>query len=249
MTWSEYGRNASSFRWPYLFRSELGDGELLYFGSRHSYAPEDPQLSRIEELWGRFEPTLAFNEGGHPPVEPSRAEAIRRHGEAGLVRFLAARDNVPVTTLDPSQAQEVAWLERSYSPEQIKMFFVLRAVSQFAVREGTEGLESEIERILRIYHNTPGLRQPPGSWDEVGSLYEKHFPGRGPVSEVPSSWFDPARDDTVLNEIARASGDYRDRWMVQLLAGHVGEGHRVFAVVGGSHVVRQADRLRWALSR
>jgi hypothetical protein len=245
MGWSEYA--TGSYSWPYILHLQSRNGELLYYGARHSYSPDDPQFAHIEELWGELRPTLALNEGGHPPVEPSRDDAIRRHGEAGLLRFLAARDNVPVTTLDPSLAQEVAWLHRSYSAEQVKMFFVLRTVAQFTVREGIDSLPLEIDRVLRIYDDTPGLRQAPTSWADVGHLYERHFRGRGRVSQVPLSWFDPVRSDTFLNEMSRTSSDYRDNFIVRLLTMHTSEGHRVFAVVGGSHVVMQERRLRWAL--
>jgi pheromone shutdown protein TraB len=50
--------------------------------------------------------------------------------------------------------------------------------------------------------------------------------------------------ETFLNDISRASSDYRDGFMVQLLVQHLSEGQRVFAVVGGSHVVMQERLLR-----
>ena len=43
-----------------------------------------------------------------------RAAAVGLVGEAGFVRFLAARDDVPVTTLDPSRAEEVAHLRLTF---------------------------------------------------------------------------------------------------------------------------------------
>lgn len=247
MSWPEYVADSGSYSWPYILNLRSTPGALLYYGARHSYAPDDPQLARIEELWEDFQPTIALNEGGHPPVEASREEAIRKHGEAGLLRFLAAQHDVPVTTLDPSRAQEVAWLRRTYPVEQIKLFFLLRSATQYVAREGDSGLPFEMERVLRIYHATPGLREPPSSWAELGTVYEKYFPDRGPIAHVPETWFDPARHDTLLNGIARDSSDYRDRFVINVLAGHVREGHRVFAVMGGSHVVRQERRLRWAL--
>ena len=225
MGWSEYA--AGSYSWPHILRLLSGNdnGELLYFGAHHSFSPDDPQLTQIEDLWDEFRPTLAFNEGGHPPVEPSREEAIRKYGEPGLVRFLAARDGIPVTTLDPSREQEVAWLLRTFSAEEVKMFFILRVAAQFTARNGSDGLPAEIERVLRIYYRDPGLRQPPTSWAEVGVLYEQYFQGRGSVNQVPLSWFDPVRHDTFLNEISRTSSEYRDDFIVRLLAMHVAEGN------------------------
>ncbi|MEA2562722.1 MAG: hypothetical protein QOH06_4226 [Acidobacteriota bacterium] len=44
-----------------------------------------------------------------------------------------------------------------------------------------------------------------------------------------------------------AVSEYRDRFMVEKLTSHLKEGHRVFAVVGGTHVVMQEPTLRRGL--
>jgi hypothetical protein len=66
---------------------------------------------------------------------------------------------------------------------------------------------------------------------------------------VPKKWLDPVERDTFLNEISRASSDYRDGYVVSLLVQHVEEVQRVFAVMGGSHVVMQEPALRGLLRR
>ena len=107
-------------------------------------------------------------------------------------------------TLDPSRAEEIAALSRSFSREQIKLFFLLRSIMQFVQRTGgVSGAEQEANRVLAVHASTPGLSSPP-----------------------------------------RASSDYRDVYIVRVL---VQEGQRVFAVVGGSHVLMQEQALRTRL--
>jgi len=48
----------------------------------------------------------------------------------------------------------------------------------------------------------------------------------------------------AFNEGGFPPSDYRDVYIVRLLVQHVQEGRRVFAVVGGSHVVMQEQALR-----
>jgi hypothetical protein len=43
--------------------------------------------------------------------------------------------------------------------------------------------------------------------------------------------------------MSRVGSEYRDRCMVAMLQRHVREGERVFAVVGGTHVVMQEPAL------
>lgn len=243
MSWDEYSRLELS--WPYVLRlASPGGGELFYFGAAHTYDPADRQVADIEAAWRAFRPDIAFTEGGFPPFENSRDEAVRKHGEAGLVRFLAARDDVPTTTLDPSRAEEIAALTSNFSKDQIKLFFVLRGVSQFVRQHGSDRADAEASRLLRIFAATPGLSGAPRSVAELQESFSRSFPGSGPYHTVPHEWFDPAAQHTLLNEIARASSDYRDRYVVDRLAAHVRSGRRVFAVMGGSHVVMQERALR-----
>jgi hypothetical protein len=247
MSWSDYSR--LHVAWPYVIRLTEGRGALYYFGVAHTYDPKDAQLVELEEAWKSFRPDIALTEGGSPPIEKTRLEAILKGGEPGLVRFLAARDNVPTTTLDPSRAEEVAALSGVFSKEDLKLFFLLRGVSQFVHRNGHAEVGDELRRLLAIYDATPGLRGSPATVEDVERAYQDRFPGRGRYDDVPEAWFDPVRPDTRLNDIARASSDFRDAYVVRRLREQLDAGHRVFAVMGGSHVVMQEPALRSRLRR
>lgn len=247
MSWDEVARR--EVEWPYVLEIDTGKGHLFYFGAAHTYDVADPQLTRIEAAWDGFRPDIAFTEGGFPPIEKTRDLAVRNAGEAGLVRFLAARDDVPTTTLDPSRAEEMATLSPIFGRERIKLGHLLRAASQFRARNGREKIDDEMQRILAIYAQTPGLMGSPRTVAEIEESFARLLPGHGDFRHAQSSWFDPAKRENVFNDIARASSDYRDRYVVDRLVRHVQAGQRVFAVMGGSHVLMQEPALRSRLVR
>lgn len=241
MSWSEY--ETRSVQWPYILRFDPPRGSLLYYGAHHTYTSADAQVEEIEDLWTGFEPTMAFNEGGSPPVEATRDAAVEKHGEAGLVRFLAARHDIPVASLDPDRAEEVAHLRQTFSGPDVKLFFVLRAIAQFGDRRGPDGVDGELQRVLTIFNGAPGLGVSPRSVGEVAAAFNEKFGRPEGYRSTPLRWFDPTRSETFLNRISRASSEYRDRAIMAVLARSVADGQRVFAVVGGTHVVMQERAL------
>lgn len=248
MSWDELAQRGR-VEWPYVVEIGTATGKLFYFGAEHVYDPAHPQIARIEAAWDAFRPDIAFTEGGFPPIERTRDLAVQKHGEAGLVRFLAARDDVPTTTLDPSRAEEMAALAPVFGRERIKLGHLLRAASQFRARNGREKTDEEMRRVLAIYAQTPGLMGSPRTIAEIEEAFARLLPGHGDYRDAKSSWFDPAKQETFFNDIARASSDYRDRYVVERLVTHVKSGQRVFAVMGGSHVIMQEPALRSRLER
>lgn len=132
MSFEEYVKKPHAA--PYVLKLSAGRGRLVYFGARHTYDPNDPQLAQIEKLWSKLKPDIAFFEGADPeniPTPVKTREEIVRGGEPSFVLFLASRDGVPVKTLEPSRRDEIALLLKKYSPEEVKVFYVLRLVPQF----------------------------------------------------------------------------------------------------------------------
>lgn len=243
MTYDEYIKVRHPY--PYIVEIQFGEGALLYFGAEHTNDPKHPQIAQIEEIWKKFRPTVAYNEGGNPPVLKSVEEAVSRIGESALVRYLAARDKVPVFSLEPSQADEVAMLLKTYTPEQVKVFYALRQVPQYRNSKRDETIETHLNFVLgKWLASVPGLEGAPNSVDELEKSCLWLSPKLQDWREVPQSWFDPTKSEAYTNQISRLSGEFRDRHMIKLLIDEVRQGKRVFAVVGGSHVVMQERVLK-----
>jgi len=243
LTYEEYANLSCSA--PYVLELDDSTGALLYYGADHVFDPEHPQNASIQKLWERFRPTRAFNEGGDPPVAESVDEAVARYGEPGLVRYLAARDGVPVQSLEPAPAAEAAAvLSAGIPPDRLKVYFVLRAYKTFRQAKHEESPEEFVDRGVTWTSRVQGLEGPPYSGAELGALYAQLFPNDPDWRVVPGGYFDPTRSDTWLNEIARLTSRARDCHMVDLVAGAAQHGERVFAVVGFSHVVMQEPALK-----
>lgn len=236
---------------PYVLHLEHDDGELVYFGIRHTRDPDDRQLADLEARWAELQPSVAFNEGGDPPTANSRDVALTRFGEAGLIRYLAARDDIPVLSLDPARESEVELLLRSWGPEQIKLFYVLREIPQIRGTAEARSPEAHADMALEWLGQLPGLAGPPTNADELTRSARRLLPALHDWREIPQEWFDPAlpKDLAFTNTISRQLARFRDEHMVELLVEQVRGGQRVFAVVGASHVVMQERALRALLAR
>jgi len=95
------------------------------------------------------------------------------------------RDDIPVASLDPDRAEEVAYLRQSFPAMDVKLFFVLHAVAQYADTRGRDGVDSELQRVLTIFNRVPGLGGPPRSEGEVDAAFGERFPNQGRYQGSP----------------------------------------------------------------
>ena len=247
MSWQEY--SSYSHSWPYIMMIYTHEGGLLYFGVNHSHNPQNDQFYEIDALWKQFKPEIAFNEGNTPPLERSRNRAIRKYGEPGIVTYLAARDHVSLESIDSEPAKEVAELGKTFRPEQLALFYVLRQKLEYnRIPSPKPSLRDYLQGWIKSYNEVAGLNIPPSSFAELQSTYSQIFPGRGSLMNASDSSVDPTQAGSILNEISRASVEYRDQFMVAQISRAVLNGKRVFAVVGATHVVMQESAIRMLLT-
>jgi hypothetical protein len=109
-----------------------------------------------------------------------------------------------------------------------------------------QDLKAEVIRVLALLSRTPGLEGPPTTLAEFQASVRRLLPELRDWGKIPSEWFDPAADPppTWINELSLATSDFRDQVIIDRIVAKVREGHRVFAVVGASHVVMQERILR-----
>lgn len=222
---------------PYILEFKTHSGVLLFYGAAHTVDPQNPQVTDIENRWDGFQPTIAYNEGGNPPTFDDLGAAVRAYGEAGLVRFLAGRDEVPVATFEPPFDEEVTYLLKTYTPQQLKVFYALRQVTEERSRQASTTVDDRINSWLSRYLPEHGLNNSPNNVTELGAACKELFPELGDWHQVPEEWFGPRKSGHYTNKLAGDSGDFRNRYVFRLLVNRVKRGDRVFAVIGSSHVV------------
>jgi hypothetical protein len=114
-------------------------------------------MAEIEKLWREYRPDIAFSEGAVRPAASTRDEAILRYGEAGLLRFLAERDHVPIRSLEPDRREVESKLASEFGGAAANQYYERRD-SIDPVR--SDGVLNEIARRegdLRNCHMVPLL--------------------------------------------------------------------------------------------
>ena len=249
MTYKEYGRIRHER--PYLLQLKSGTGALLYFGAGHFYRIDDPQAAELERRFAEFRPTLLLNESQTPPAEATRELAVERYGEPGLISFLAARHNIKIKSLDPPRMQEITYLlgTKRWTTEQVMLFYVLRRVAENNKKTSPRPAEELVQQALDATAKAPGFEGLPKTVAEFEASVKRLLPSVSDWRKVHSTVFDPNPDlGLYTNDVAYASSQYRDRYMVKLIADEVRKGERVLAVVGASHVVMQESALKKTLA-
>jgi hypothetical protein len=183
LSYKQYG--AIEHQNPYILEFKTAPGMLLLYGAEHTVDPKNPQVADIENRWAAFQPTVAYNEGGNPPTFEDFREAVQTYGEAGFVRSLAGRDQVPVATFEPPFDEEVAYLLKTFTPQQLKVFYALRQVTEERSRKATSSLEDRISSWLSRYLPAHGLNNAPNTLAELGAACKKLVPELTDWHEVP----------------------------------------------------------------
>lgn len=238
---------------PYVYRIEADSGALLYFGSRHSFDPTDPQMDRLEEVWSTFKPDILYTEGTRVSAidSLSQKQVMERFGEMGMTWHLAHQDRVPVRSLDPNRKAEIDYLkQQGWSGEQLMMFYTLRQVAQSQSQQGSIDLTQAVPKYLKSLVQRFNL-QGPTTLTQFEDAVVRHLPGVQNWKAIPMSYFYPGPQDPsyFTNKISTDSNRFRDQYHVGLLTEAVRSGKRVFAIAGSAHAVMQEPALRALIQR
>jgi hypothetical protein len=229
-----------------------GGGALLLFGMQHSDDPADPAFAAIDRAWSAMRPTAGFYEGPDRPIQDSAPATISATGESGYVRFLARRDHIPVSRLDPDPRAEAAYVRARHSRDQLFVFYVLREAVRLRDRKGMsrEQLPGAVKAMI-AQAVARDLLHPSASLEEFEAAYRTHLGDPPAWAEAPAWWFSPLprSDEKWTHRVNRDSSELRNRNMFEVLVASVRAGNRVFAVVGRNHVPMIAPALRCALAQ
>jgi hypothetical protein len=231
---------------PYVLDLSGARGRLVLFGGRHTSDPADPMFESIARLFANLAPAFALHEGTPPQVEPNREIAIRRHGEAGLVRHLAAGAGIETASMDIPLADEARLLRRELSLDAALVFLVVRQLASFNRKTARMDRAAYFAEFFATIG--PPLGLPAIEWARVEQAHERVL-GRPLVADAVSAHeTDPTADALPTQRIARRSNRLRDEHMLRELIDAVAVHRRVFAAVGVSHAVMLERALRVALN-
>jgi hypothetical protein len=227
---------------PYLVEVERDGSHLSLLGGFHSSDPADPMFGRIDAAFSRLSPMFALHEGTPPAVEPDREIAVRRHGEAGLVRHLAARAGIGTASMDIPLAEEAGLLRRKVGQGAALVFLVVRQLASF----NRKTARMDYGAYFREFFDTiaPELHLAGIDWPLIEAEHVRLL-GRPLVPmHVTGLETNPMCDDLPTQRIARWSNRRRDEYMLRRLLEALREHRRVFAIVGVTHAVMLEPALR-----
>ena len=244
LSFAEYG--AIRHPTPYLVEVGRDGSHLSLLGGLHSTDPADPIFGRIEAEFSRLAPVFALHEGTPPAVEPDREISIRRHGEAGLVRHLAARAGIGTASMDIPLAVEAGLLRRTVGQGPALVFLVVRQLASF----NRKTARMDYDAYFREFFDTigPELNLAGIEWPLIEAEHVRLLGRPLAAAHVTGLETNPMCDDLPTQRIARWSNRRRDEYMLRRLLEALREHERVFAIVGVTHAVMLEPALRAAVS-
>jgi len=219
---------------PYIVDVARRDARLLLFGGRHSTNPADPMFDQIEAAFLRLAPSFALHEGTPPAVEPDREIAIRRHGESGLVRHLAARTGIDTASMDIPLAEEARLLRREIGVSDALVFLVVRQLASYNRKTAPPDFNAYFGDFFDLIG--PGL-ETAIDWPCIEAEHRRLLGAPLAVARITARETDPMSDDLPTQRISRLSNRLRDEHMLHCLIDAFGRHRCVFATVGVSHAV------------
>jgi len=231
---------------PYLVEVGREGSRLLLLGGLHSTDPTDPIFGRIEAAFTQLSPTFALHEGTPPAVEPDREIAIRRHGESGLVRHLAARAGIGTASMDIPLAEEARLLHRRIGQRNALVFLVVRQLASFNRKTARPDYDAYFGEFFDTI--APALQLGAIDWSLIEAEHARLLGRPLVAAHVTGLETNPMRNDLPTQRIARWSNRRRDEYMLRRLLDALREQERVFATVGVTHAVMLEPALRAAVS-
>jgi hypothetical protein len=240
LTFEEYAAIRHST--PYVVEVEHGGVRLVLFGGYHSSDPADPAFDYIDAAFSRLSPTFSLHEGTPPAVEADREMAIRRHGEAGLVRYLAACAGIGTASMDIPLAEEAGLLRRRIGQRDALVFLVVRQLASFNRKTARMDFGAYFGEFFETI--APALHLTGIDWALVEAEHARLLGRPLATRQVTGLETNPMRDDLPTQRIARWSNRWRDEYMLRRLLESLREHQRVFATVGVTHAVMLEPALR-----
>jgi len=227
---------------PYVVDVHRGEARLVLFGVRHSADPTDPMFAEIEAEFAALAPLFALHEGTPPAIEADREVAIRRHCEAGLLRYLAARAGIATASMDIPLPEEARLLRATVPAGEALVYLVVRQLASFNRKTARVDFAGYFGDFFALI--APGLGLTAIDWPLVEREHLRVMGHALEARRVTALQTDPMRDALPTQRIARLSNRLRDEHILRRLLA-AWQGHaRVFATVGVSHAVMLEPALR-----
>ncbi|MCK4643903.1 hypothetical protein KAU32_09775 [bacterium] len=235
------------YKTPYIIDLQKGKKHLIFYGSDHTNDPANPMFDDIEKRFLDMQPDIAFNEGGDPPSLDDRKIAMEKFGEAGLLKHLGKKHNVPVKNVEPTLQDQFDYFLKKYSRNDLLLMYFCRQILQ--IQRMSQTMDVDFNNYIYGFLKQLQKEGFPISDEEATlkyaiTVYEDFFKEKFDWKTFDRKNISPMGNESVLNEISRESGQFRDKYIVNLISDALKKYDRVFVVMGSGHAVKQEPVLK-----
>lgn len=238
---------------PYIYQIDANNGKLLYFGSRHSFDFDDPQMDTLMHRFIQFAPDIVITEAFPDKFDYSltKHEAIKTSGEFGLTWKLADEQGLPIHSIEPTRDKEVEYLtHQGWSDTQLMLYFTLKQVSQSQNQQQSLDFSALVPKYLASLKERFDLNGPV-TLEDFEKAVQRLLPDVKDWQSISQHYFYPGPQDPAFftNRISTDSNIFRDNYHVEVITEAVQKGQKVFVIVGSAHAVMQEPALRSILGK
>ncbi len=238
---------------PYTYVLNKGTQYIYYFGSQHSFDPDDEQFIAIEKMWNEFaaktagQKRYAVLEGGNRPALETREKAILEGGEMHFVAFLAKRDGVPTFSPEPPEAFRFSETLKYFSKEEIAYYDFARICFQWNRKKVKPDFDEYLGRFLKANKQDSGWNDFDFTIEHLTAIHKKLF-NRDFNKDDKQFFYDvinPTTDFSVINKVSRfEDSGFRDYYILGEIEKYWKQGNSLFITYGCSHAVMHEAVLR-----
>lgn len=251
MPYSEYSSKEHPF--PYMYHLSKGDQHLFFFGSRHTYNPEDQQIQKLEAFWADFAssskgaPRIALVEGGKRTILNSKKEAIETGGEIQYTALLAAQSNIPTESPEPPASYWFQALASTFSKDAVAYYDFARVCHQWNQKDVRPSFKSYVSNFLEANTKNSGWVDYDFSLEHMKKIHHNLF--HTEFMEDDKQFFydviNPTTSFSIINEVSRADDEgIRDTYILSEIERHWKDGNSLFIIYGLQHAVILEGALR-----
>ncbi|MES2622854.1 MAG: hypothetical protein V4576_00425 [Patescibacteria group bacterium] len=242
----------------HVFKLEKGNKKLFYVGTMHTNKPENPLFREIKNEFNTLQPEIVMLEGRRyintekenyrNYYKDKTLEETIGEGEPTFTLKLAVDAGIDFESPEPSQRKEIQHLvDLGYSQVDIHRYYAYRNIYQF-LRENSPSTISACKEYVQKFMVNFRIRS---GWNEellneldanilaeIGTGDNKRFS----IGSDPTPW--PGEEYPITGQIAAASGQFRDEYMVEEVIRALQKYDKVFIVYGAYHALVQEPALR-----
>ena len=255
MSYKEFSE-IDNFNLPKILHLNSANREVLYFGTYHSNSVNDSLFTLIEQRFTQFDPTFILHEGGSNwPIFKDRDSTVAQSGEPGFIIHLAKENNIPFESIEPEEELEYGYLLNKFELNWVVLMYMCRQIDnqqRLAKAYGTTD-EQFVQNMNYFFRMLKDKGLPLNKyqlefthWKQV---YQEQLEKKLEWRKFDPDIYYPNKYLTKLNEVNRASDEFRNLYMIDKIVSASETYNKVFVLVGGGHLVVQEELLKHKFSQ